>query len=120
MPKIMIVEDQPLVALFYAFSFREAGYEVIEYATAEDALDYLSGDTVDGIVTDIDLGPGMTGLQLLQRLRDEGRAMPVIVTSGLDVDAIPADVTLVNKPCNVADLVADMSRMIDPRQRVAA
>lgn len=120
MQKIMIVEDQPLVALFYAFSFREAGFEVVEYSNAEDALSYLAADHVDGIVTDVDLGPGMTGLELLRQLRASGATTPVIVTSGLDAVDLPAGVTLVSKPCNVADLVADMTRMIGPRARAAA
>jgi DNA-binding NtrC family response regulator len=84
-PTILVVDDERNIRRTLDLVLRGAGYAVVEAASAEDALKLLeAGDhPVDLAILDIML-PGMSGIELLSRLRqDDGtRELPVIVISG--------------------------------------
>jgi CheY-like chemotaxis protein len=64
---VLLVDDEPLVRAVAADTLREAGYVVVEAASAEEALAKVESATngePSVIVTDLHLGPGMDGLAL--------------------------------------------------------
>jgi CheY-like chemotaxis protein len=63
---VLLVEDEPLIRESVAQVLREAGYVVAEAASAEQALELLQEDPRSPrvLVTDLQLGPGMSGLEL--------------------------------------------------------
>ncbi len=76
--RILIVEDEPLLASRLAATLGERGYAVDVAADGERA-DFLAGtETYDAIVLDLGL-PKVDGLTLLERWRAEGIAAPVLV-----------------------------------------
>jgi DNA-binding NtrC family response regulator len=84
-PTILVVDDERNIRRTLDLVLRGEGYEVAEAASAEDAIALLDGGhtPVDLAIIDIML-PGMSGIELLSRLRqDEStRELPVIVISG--------------------------------------
>ncbi len=84
-PTILVVDDERNIRRTMALVLSGEGYRVAEAESAEQALTLLeSGQTpVDLAIIDIML-PGMNGLDLLARLRqdDSTRELPVIVISG--------------------------------------
>src|SRR6185369_11070891 len=69
----------------YATAFNDAGFNVIETATAEHALRRASAMQPAIVITGLTLGPGLLdGLQLCERLRaqDATRRIPVILLTG--------------------------------------
>lgn len=81
MARILVVEDDPVVARVLEIALRQAGYEVRlaqSFAEGERALEA----TVDAMILDINL-PGGSGLDLLRQLGEKGNPPPVIVLSGL-------------------------------------
>jgi two-component system alkaline phosphatase synthesis response regulator PhoP len=81
--RVLVVEDDPAVASFLARGFREQGWEV---HVAEDGLRGFALATeipLDAIVLDL-LLPGLHGLDLLQRMRDEGIATPILILTAVD------------------------------------
>ncbi len=81
------------------------------YVTAEDALLHIMPGDADLILTDIDFGEGMTGLQLTQALRARGVDCPIIAMTAYDLqeyvrwsEQVGSDDFLV-KPVNVPDLL---------------
>jgi two-component system nitrogen regulation response regulator NtrX len=84
-PTILVVDDERNIRRTMALVLSGEGYRVAEAESAEQALTLLeSGQTpVDLAIIDIML-PGMSGLDLLARLRqdDSTRELPVIVISG--------------------------------------
>ena len=66
--------------------------ELVIAARAEGALRILEERRIDLVITDIRL-PGMSGIELLQRIQTRDRRIPVIVISWVDtVDtAVPAE-----------------------------
>lgn len=79
-PKVLVVEDEFLERAIYADLLRQHGYKVIPATTASQALDLLNDETVDVILVDLVL-PGMSGLELIERLRAVTPEIPVIVVT---------------------------------------
>ncbi len=78
--RVLLVEDETLVRMTTAEMLADLGHEVLEAATAEEALDQLDG-AVDLVITDIGL-PGTDGLTLAATARQRAPALPVIVATG--------------------------------------
>ncbi len=74
--RILIVEDEEKMRRVLELELESAGFEVEQAGTAEAAL--RLADRVDLILTDLRL-PGMTGLELLARLRQQNAQTPVVV-----------------------------------------
>nr|HMQ57992.1 response regulator transcription factor [Rhizobiaceae bacterium] len=84
--RILLVEDTPDVADAIAGHFARRGDALDCAQSAADAREFLQVQEYDVAVLDINLPDG-SGLDLLSRLRREGRAMPVLMlTARIDVD----------------------------------
>lgn len=81
-PRILVVEDEFMVRDMIVQELQIAGFEVLEAASAEDALAMLADvDRIDLLFTDIRL-PGMDGWQLAENIRGRHGQMPIIYASG--------------------------------------
>jgi CheY-like chemotaxis protein len=80
---ILIVEDEPLVRLLAVHSIEDAGFEVIEAACADEAIEILeSRDDIRVVFTDIQMPGSMDGLRLAHAVRNRWPPIKIIVTSG--------------------------------------
>jgi two-component system OmpR family response regulator len=76
--KVLVVEDQAVLAAQLAEALVQAGYAVDRAADGEQA-DFLVGtEHYDAIVLDLGL-PKVDGLSVLRRWREAGNAVPVLV-----------------------------------------
>ncbi len=91
MADIIVVEDEHVLRRTLARSLERRGHEVRVAESAEDALDLVSGGTPDMVLTDHRL-PGMTGHELLLRLKAEQAEVPVVLLTahGTIDDAVAA------------------------------
>ncbi|MEZ0059442.1 two-component system response regulator FixJ [Bradyrhizobium elkanii] len=100
---ILVIDDDPAMRDSLAFLLDVNGFAVMSYETATDFLDHLAGSTVDCIVSDIRM-PGMSGLELVRKLKADAVACPVILMTGhgdvaLAVEAMKAGaVDFIEKP----------------------
>src|SRR5215813_9632327 len=78
-PLILVIDDERAIRRFLRAALVEEGYDLIEAATAQEALGLAAARTPSLVVLDLGL-PDMDGLDLLRRLREWLRA-PVIVLS---------------------------------------
>ncbi|MBS0470374.1 MAG: response regulator transcription factor [Proteobacteria bacterium] len=79
-PRILAVDDEPPIRRFLRTSLTAQGYDVLEAADGSEALAMLRRNAVDLVVLDLGL-PGMDGLEVIQRLRDAGNLIPIVVLS---------------------------------------
>jgi DNA-binding NtrC family response regulator len=105
---ILIVEDDPLARRALESLFAAHGYAAQGVPSAEDALEALNDNARPGMVLiDIDL-PGMSGLELLRRLKREIPELPCTLMSAADHDLSPWSsqpvVPFLPKPLNVSRL----------------
>jgi DNA-binding response OmpR family regulator len=81
--RLLLVEDDVLVASGIKLGLSNAGYAVDWVGSAERALEVTQSETFDIAVVDIGL-PAMNGLELTQALRDRGHTMPVLILTARD------------------------------------
>ncbi len=80
---LLLVEDDNLVRLTVAMMLEDLGFTVLEAGTGEAALQQLNaGLDADILVTDIDLGPGISGLQLADQVQARWPGLPVVFVTG--------------------------------------
>ena len=81
--RILIVDDEPHVRKVISRSLTKLGYECAMADSGEEALDVLSEREFDLLISDI-MMPGMSGLDLLQVVRQQFPDMAVIMVTAVD------------------------------------
>ncbi len=81
---ILVVDDDPTFVRLVTGLLEREGHEVVQARDAESALSVIDARRPDLVVLDIEM-PGMSGLELLNRL-PAGAQVPVIVVSGREAE----------------------------------
>ena len=82
-PRLLLVDDEPVLADFIANAARECGFEPILTANDEQFRDQFLGERPDMVVLDLGM-PGMDGVELLRFLAEDKYRAPVLIISGFD------------------------------------
>lgn len=103
----LLVDDEELVRSSTNDMLSEIGYEVVEAASAERAMELLAdGLRPDLLVTD-HLMPGMTGSELARAAKAERPNLPVLIVSGYAEHAgLDSDLVALTKPFRRDELAA--------------
>jgi FixJ family two-component response regulator len=83
---IFLLEDNHMLRADLARSLEFCGFTVFQYADANAFLDNFSQVVPAVVVTDMRM-PGLSGVELQERLIAEGRKIPIIFISGESTDA---------------------------------
>lgn len=67
---VLLVDDEPAIVAALRRTLRGRGYRILGATGPMEALDLLAAESVDLVVSDIDM-PGMSGLDLVSRIRRE-------------------------------------------------
>jgi len=67
---ILLAEDEPIVRNFITLSLERAGFVVLLACNAERALQIFQNETIDLLLTDIQMG-GINGVELAERIMEE-------------------------------------------------
>ncbi len=115
--RVLLVEDDARIAAAVAVTLEAQGYRVETVADGETA--WFQGDVEDYAAVVLDLGlPGMDGLAVLKRWRENGRTMPVLVLSARGtwkerVEGIDAGADdYLPKPFEPAELISRLRAII--------
>jgi PAS domain S-box-containing protein len=80
--KILIVDDDPLVARSTVEMLEDLGHQVTEARSGKSALEFLeSGHDIDILVTDQAM-PGMTGIELATVVQHKRPGLPILLVTG--------------------------------------
>jgi two-component system response regulator TctD len=116
--KILLAEDERSVAFSIAFALKCDGHRIQLVADGEQALAsiHVEPDRFDLLITDHSM-PGMTGVELVQRLRQESFRGKIMVLSAhlspenrAAYEALAVD-AMVSKPFDVHELRATIMRL---------
>lgn len=113
---ILVIEDEPLIAIDVQQTFEDAGARVILAPNLAAAFAAIEEHSLSAAIVDHGLADGDSS-EVCDRLRE--RKVPFITYSGFDrVDGLCADAPLVKKPATPAMLVATITGLLGDRPSV--
>ena len=114
---ILVVEDDPLIAMSTVDMLEDLGHTVVEANSGKRALEILEGGrSVDMMMTDQAM-PGMTGMELAKLVRRKHPSMPVLLVTGYaDLPASQRSVLpRLSKPYRQSQLKAEIERLLESK-----
>lgn len=115
--RIILVDDDPQVREIFGEALRDCGWPVTTAADADGGLDAMGDPPRPSmLITDIDLGPGPSGLLLADHTRIRFPFVPIILISGhwnpeVENHGVP-DAVLLRKPFRASALIELVSRYL--------
>jgi len=118
--RILLIEDEPSVALFLRKALERRGYEVVPSASAADGLQLLASGDFRGVISDFRTPGGINGADVqdwLRRHRPELASRIIFITGDTASDETSAllaqaGTPCVEKPFRVHHLVAAVEKTI--------
>jgi DNA-binding NtrC family response regulator len=121
--RILIAEDEEISRRHLVASLEREGYRVTGTGNGLDALQKIESHTYDILIADIKM-PGLTGIELLERLKEKSPETEVIIVTGFGsissaVDAMKKGATeYVTKPFDLDELVLKVRKISDRKALV--
>ncbi|MEI6411645.1 MAG: response regulator [Bacteroidota bacterium] len=116
-PNLLMIDDAPMMTRFLSLFFSEQ-YNVVTCNCALEALEMLeSGYVPAAVITDLDM-PEISGVTLVETLRNSAPNCPIVVVSGLKeskyrLGALEAGADdFLNKPFHPAELQVRIKKLI--------
>jgi len=108
---ILVVDDDPGVLDYASNVLKECGFTVLTAPDGATALVLLRNHPqVDLLFTDVVM-PGLDGVEVARRARQEGPGLKVLFTSGYAADVVPAG-RLLKKPYRPQQLAGEIAAMV--------
>lgn len=116
--RILLVDDDALVAMISVDMLEDLGHEVIEANSGKQALELLGANgSVDLLITDFAM-PGMSGAQLIDAVRAQFPELPVLLATGYA--ELPSgkheDIPRIGKPYTQPQLASEIARLLSRAQ----
>lgn len=120
--KILVVDDEKHIRMLYQEELESDGYAVATSSGEEPILAVLGREAPDVVLLDIKLGPGRSGLDLLQDIRSHSPSVPVILSTAYDsfqhdLKSIAADYYVV-KSVDLSELKGKVRQALERSGRV--
>ena len=116
---IFIVDDDPKIGELFATVLRRDGYDAASFVSPVTMLETIDAETVpDLILTDL-MMPDMTGIQLIEEIRERDLTLPIIVmTAHSSVQTAVEAMRLgafhyLQKPVNLEEMRALLAKALD-------
>jgi DNA-binding NtrC family response regulator len=116
-PRILIIDDEPLMRISIADALKAEGYQVKVAATGPEGVDFIKKEQFDLIISDLRL-PGLDGLQVLQTCREvSARTGVILITAHGSVETAVEAMKIgaydyVTKPFSMDELLLIVKRLV--------
>jgi signal transduction histidine kinase len=112
--RVLVVDDDVMVAAGTAGMIEDLGHSVIETSSAAGALELLNTHSnIDVVITDYAM-PGMTGGELAAEIHRVRPGLPVVIATGYSDSPKEIDLPRLSKPYRQQDLAMLFARLFDP------
>lgn len=101
---VLIVDDNVIILPMITDMVQELGYSPIPVRTAEAALDRLSTGDIDVLLSDISLGKGISGVELIANERVVMPHTLVLMSGNIKPDDLPNGARYLSKPFTLREL----------------
>jgi len=82
--KVLVVDDEKHIRMLYQEELESEGYVLATSDGLEDIIELLVREKPLVVILDIKLGPTLSGLDLLQKIRSKNLELPVILSTAYD------------------------------------
>jgi FixJ family two-component response regulator len=82
---VAVIDDDPSMRKALARLLRAHGYACETCDSAEKFLEGFTTSQANCLLIDINLGSGLSGIELCKRLKASGRSLNIIVMTGVDI-----------------------------------
>ena len=82
---VAVIDDDPSLRTSLARLLRAHGYACETCDSAKKFLDGFTTSQANCVLVDINLGDGLSGIELCKRLKASGRSLNIIVMTGVDI-----------------------------------
>lgn len=80
--RLLVVDDEQDMLLLLESMLKNGGFDVKTVTSGEDALIEMQENKPDLVITDLFMGEGMNGMQLMESIHKNAPLLPVIILSG--------------------------------------
>jgi DNA-binding NtrC family response regulator len=112
---VLIVEDEEILRIFAAWQLEEAGFEVVQAANADEALQAMnSRPDVRVLFTDVQMPGQLDGMDLARKVHEQWPKVLVLITSGNSRPAkadIPNQGHFLAKPYRSEDVISEIAAL---------
>ncbi len=119
MPKVLVADDEPSIANVVARKLERAGLDVVVAMDGREAYELALAQRPDCLVTDLQM-PGLSGLEVCERLRDELETPPpaiLLTAKGFEIGAPDLPVRhVMTKPFSPRELLARVQELLGVSQ----
>ena len=121
--KILIAEDDTELRLLFSHVLNKNGYDVTSVDNGKKALDALSNDYYDMVISDI-MMPVMDGYELVRNIREMNRTIPVLMITAKDayddmrLGFLSGTDDYMIKPINVNEMVLRVGALLRRAQMI--
>jgi len=84
-PVVAVIDDDPRLRASLARLLRVKGYICETWGSAEEFLGAFAASMANCLLIDINLGSGLSGIELCKRLKASRRSLNIIVMTAIDV-----------------------------------
>jgi FixJ family two-component response regulator len=122
--RVAVVDDEEAMTMVTAALLERLGYSTVSYTCASRFMKEFDAapERIDLIVADVVM-PGISGVQLVQSLRESGHDIPVLLMTGysgvknrLQPGGSAGRISFVRKPFNSAHLAQSVRRLLSDRE----
>jgi len=121
--RVLVVDDEPMIRQLLTDVLGDAGYTVDTVANGEEAILKLRDVRYDFIITDL-MMPGMSGIQVLETVKQLDPETEVIVMTGYAslntaIECMKLGAAdYLNKPINIDEIRIILTRMVEKKRLV--
>jgi CheY-like chemotaxis protein len=114
---ILVVDDRPTLARVTSVALGTLGCRTFTSLTIAEAVNTVTGQPIDALFVDMNLGSGESGLQLLDQLRAKGARQPVIIFTADDREGLGEEASqhgalgFLAKPFTMDDLRRQLAKI---------
>jgi CheY-like chemotaxis protein len=116
--RILIVEDEPAIQLALCGLLRREGYEVAQASSGGEAFARLAAEAFDLVLTDLSLGDGVSGMDVLRRSKAAHPDTAVVMITAYGSEPVAEEAVragadgYVPKPFDDAEIRAAVRRAV--------
>lgn len=117
---VLVVDDDVVQLESLKRGLNNKGYQVLQASSGEEALGFVGNadeNKVDLVLTDY-IMPGMNGIDLLKRIRDNHGSLPVIIMTAYGEKHVVVDAfrnlcdSFIEKPFTLNQLMEEITRVM--------